>query len=149
MTQTITILRSILAKTFKNLLTFTEKLSYLGRSVFREAWMKNSLGVFRILILVYVVVAIMGCSDGGNTTSSTSGSGSSSSSGGGGAGGAGGAGGSGTTGHPGSELTSAGDVVTSKKYKMVINFGGSTPAPGRAESSKHRLNSGLVGVTEN
>lgn len=109
--------------------------------------MKNSLGVFRILLLVYVVVAIMGCSDGGNTTSSTSGSSSSSSSS--SSSGAGGAGGSGTTGHPGSELTSAGDVVTSKKYKMVINFGGSTPAPGRAESSKHRLNSGLVGVTEN
>ncbi len=100
-----------------------------------------------ILLFATLAVFVVGCSDGSNTTNSGSGT-SSGSGGSGGNGGSSGSGGPTAQGFPGSELVSGGDVVKSSKYKMVISFGASTPAPGVAASPNHRLQGGLIGVTE-
>ncbi len=108
--------------------------------------MKNQVRQFVVLLLATIAWNIVGCSDDGNSTSTSSASSTGTGGGGGGGGGNGGSGNAKAT--PGTELSSAGDVVKSSKYKMVINFGGSTPAVGTMESPKHRLQGGLVGVTE-
>lgn len=95
------------------------------------------------LLFAGIASIAVGCSDGGNPTSTGTQSSSS------GNGGGGGSGGSETlVASPGTEIVSGGTVVKSDKFKMVITFGGSTPAGGTMDSPKHRLQGGLVGVTE-
>lgn len=99
---------------------------------------------FGPLLFAASAAIVIGCSDDGNTTSTGTQSSSSS-----GMGGNGGGGGSAPlVASPGTEMVSGGTVVKSEKFKMVITFGGSTPAGGTMESPKHRLQGGLVGVTE-
>lgn len=127
--------------------------------------MKNRCNGFGILLLTTAMFAFLACGDGGSSTSTGVGSGgagggtggsggsesSSSSSGSGGSGGSAGAGGSGggaAKASPGSELVSGGSVVKSGKYKLIMSFGTSTPGAATANSPNHRLNGGLIGVTE-
>ena len=115
-------------------------------------------------VAVIGTAAVVGCGgDGptastgttGETTSSVTGTSSSGTGGEGGAGGGGtststgGTGGATPTGKgvPGGSLVSAGQVISSPKYRMVFTLGQSSPVQTNVSSPSYKLRGGLIGAT--
>lgn len=115
-------------------------------------------------VAVIGTAAVVGCGgDGptastgtsGETTSSVTGTSSSGTGGEGGAGGGGTSTGTGGTGGatptgkgvPGGSLVSAGQVISSPKYRMVFTLGQSSPVQTNVSSPSYKLRGGLIGAT--
>ena len=118
-------------------------------------------------VAVIGTAAVVGCGGDGPTAStgtsgettssvtstSSSGTGGEGGAGGGGTstgtGGTGGAGGATPTGKgvPGGSLVSAGQVISSPKYRMVFTLGQSSPVQTNVSSPSYKLRGGLIGAT--
>lgn len=94
------------------------------------------------------VLASVACGTGCGGDDSSSSSGTTGS----GAGGAGGQGGSGSGGAPqsfgppGTDIVSAGAVVSNSQYRLVFTVGQSTQNQGKMTSSTYRLQGGVIGA---
>lgn len=97
------------------------------------------------LVVLASVACGAGCDDGDGTSSGATGAGA-------GGAGAGGQGGSGTGGAPqsfgppGTDIVSAGAVVSNGQYRLVFTVGQSTQNQVKMTSSSYRLQGGVIGA---
>ncbi len=101
-------------------------------------------------VLVIGTAALIGCGGDGEGQGQSEGVGGTSASSSSGMGtGAGGGGASAGKGAPGGSLVSAGDVVSSPKYRMVFTVGQSSPVQTTVSSPSYTLRGGVIGATGN